>query len=347
MFLTEQEWFYFPARDRAGQLLVRLGSERGLGGWGDCPCPWPPEQVARQCRQLRGQLAGFDPLQVEELHVVLAHLPAPVRLALESAVWDLLGQELGVPVHGLWGGAFRSRVPLAMQVLWDPQQDSPQRLWPLLQEWHSQGLHTLLIAPEKPPGIDHWSQLPEAWQGWKQEAQLLVDLAGAVPQEPLVWLEQLRRAGVVGVIDPGQAEVAGQALAAASPLPVWTSAGVESPQRAWELLAHQATHALALDPFRLGSWLRLRECVAVAAAAGAPVTLDLRRGWQPTLALGCHVASSTVALGRPLWTTGPSWQALPEKRPLLPGADSLLTVPRTSGSGLELDRAALEPHLVS
>ncbi len=348
MFITQQEWFYFPQQDSPGQLVVRLGSERGLWGWGDCPCPWPQEQVPRQCRQLGGLLAGYQPPQVEELHVVLGHLPAQIRLALESALWDLLGQELGIPLHGLWGGLFRSRVPLAVQVLWDPGQDSPRHLWPLLQEWHSHGFRTLLIAPVGSPAPEHWQRFPEACQDWDYDAQLLIDLAGTVPDQPLAWLERLHRAGVVGVIDLGAAEPDQRRLAGSSgALPVWACAEVVNPQRAWELLSHQEVHALALDPFRLGSWLRLRESVAVAAAAGVPVTLDLRRGWQPTLALGCHVAASSVPLGRPLWVAAHSWQALPEASPLLPGADSLITVPRTPGSGAELDRAALDPHLVS
>ena len=348
MFVTEQEWFYFPAGDQPAHLVVRLGSETGISGWGDCPCPWPQPQVARHCQGLQGLLAGYDPAQVEELHVILAHLPREVLAALESALWDLLARGLGVPVHALWGGLFRSRIPLAVQVAWTPGNDSARQLWPWLYEWHSHGFRTLLVAPGRKPRAEEWAQLLAACRDWEPSAQLLVDASAGVSGDLLSWLRQAHAAGITGVIDPAGADTAiAKRWATTSPTPVWASAWIESPHRAWELLSSQAVHALALDPFRLGGWLRLRECVAVAAAAGVPVTLDLRRAWQPTLALGCHLAASTRPLARPVWTTAGNWQALPEQTPLQPGADALLTVPRVPGSGTDLDRSSLDARLVS
>ncbi len=348
MFVTEQEWFYFPPGDQPAHLVVRLGGQKGVSGWGDCPCPWPQPQVARHCRGLQGLLAGYNPAQVEELHVVLAHLPPEVRTALESALWDLLARSLDVPLHVFWGGLFRSRIPLAVQVAWTPEDDTPQRFWPLLHEWHSHGFRTLLVAPAHAAGRETWQQFLTACREWEPSVQLLVDASGVGAEELLPWLDEVHRAGITGVIDPARAEKAiEKRWATTSPVPVWASAWIESPHRAWELLSSQAVHALALDPFRLGGWLRLRECVSVAAAAGAPVTLDLRRAWQPTLALGCHLAASTLSLARPLWTSARSWQSLPEQTPLRPGADAMLAVPRVCGSGAEPDRRALDAHLVS
>ena len=115
-FLSSQS--AFPERN---SLLVRITTDTGLTGWGEGGQYGPPEPVAA-CVQsvLAPQLLAQDPRQPTRLQELLyartrdfgqkgTYIEA--ISAIDIALWDLLGQALGQPLHRLLGGAFRQRIP--------------------------------------------------------------------------------------------------------------------------------------------------------------------------------------------------------------------------------------------
>jgi D-galactarolactone cycloisomerase len=105
-----------------GATLVEVITDSGLSGWGESICMGlqPPQIAAAAIEHaLKPILLGADPRDVEVLwHRMYHHTrdygqKGAVMGALSGvdiALWDIAGKSLGVPVHRLLGGAFRSRV---------------------------------------------------------------------------------------------------------------------------------------------------------------------------------------------------------------------------------------------
>ena len=108
----------FPERT---SCLVRIETDDGLVGWGEGGQWGPPEPVATMIdRVLEPRLIGQDPRQTgviwESLYAYLRDwgrqaTGAEALSAVDIALWDILAQALGQPVHALLGGAHRRQVP--------------------------------------------------------------------------------------------------------------------------------------------------------------------------------------------------------------------------------------------
>jgi len=92
-------------------VWVRLTDEDGLDGWGEAdPSPYYGETADSVCAALERYRAALeearDPLAVQEIEAAcLDDLAgaASARAAIVSALHDLIGKRLGVPVHRLLG----------------------------------------------------------------------------------------------------------------------------------------------------------------------------------------------------------------------------------------------------
>ncbi|MCF3932811.1 mandelate racemase/muconate lactonizing enzyme family protein [Acuticoccus sp. M5D2P5] len=114
-FYSSQEYF-----DERSSLLVRITSSDGTVGWGEGGQYGPPEPPAACIRDVLGpKLLGRDPTAptaiFEELYSRTrdfgqkgAYVEA--LSAIDIALWDIFGKEVGRPVHALLGGAIRTRV---------------------------------------------------------------------------------------------------------------------------------------------------------------------------------------------------------------------------------------------
>jgi D-galactarolactone cycloisomerase len=116
-FAFSQGW----VRERAA-TLVEIETDEGITGWGEALCQGlqPPEIAASVIRSSLAPLVlGRDPRDVE---VLWQRMYAHTRdfggkgavigaiSAIDIALWDILGQSVGLPVWRLLGGAFRESV---------------------------------------------------------------------------------------------------------------------------------------------------------------------------------------------------------------------------------------------
>jgi galactonate dehydratase len=114
--ITTVETFVLDER----QLLVRVGTDAGLAGWGDASLEHKPGTVAAAVRELSGTLIGRDPLPVTAHWQRLTRggfyrggsVLASAVAGLDIALWDLRGRHFGAPIHELLGGPCRDRVRL-------------------------------------------------------------------------------------------------------------------------------------------------------------------------------------------------------------------------------------------
>ena len=107
-------WF-----ERATQFLVEVTTDDGITGWGTCSGPPAVSRAAIET-VLGPMLQGQDPFQSEVLWGEMYHrvkdqgtkgVMIGAISALDTALWDIKGKALGLPIHTLLGGKQRDRVP--------------------------------------------------------------------------------------------------------------------------------------------------------------------------------------------------------------------------------------------
>ena len=100
--------------------FVRIETDDGLVGWGECSDNRSPHGIAGCVRDLADLLVGQDPRPVERLYwdmlrrvrQNLGGVSHKAIAGIELALWDLKAKALGVPVYELFGGPLRDRVRL-------------------------------------------------------------------------------------------------------------------------------------------------------------------------------------------------------------------------------------------
>jgi galactonate dehydratase len=98
--------------------FVKVETDDGLVGWGECSDGRAPHGVAGCVRDYERVLIGQDPRAVERLYwdmyrVARQNLAGVAHKAIagvELALWDIKAKALGVPVYELFGGPLRDRV---------------------------------------------------------------------------------------------------------------------------------------------------------------------------------------------------------------------------------------------
>ena len=100
--------------------FVKVETDAGIVGWGECSDSRNPYGVAGSVRDLEDLLVGEDPRATERLYwdmlrVFRQNLGGTSHKAIagiELALWDVKAKALGVPVYELFGGPMRDRVRL-------------------------------------------------------------------------------------------------------------------------------------------------------------------------------------------------------------------------------------------
>ncbi len=99
-------------------LFVRVTTDEGLHGWGEGSLHGPMGAAEAAVHELGAALIGQDPAGVEAHWQRMYHawrwrggaVGMTALSALDSALWDIEGKRLGVPVYRLLGGPFRPRI---------------------------------------------------------------------------------------------------------------------------------------------------------------------------------------------------------------------------------------------
>ena len=101
-------------------LFVKVSTDEGVHGWGEGSLHGSIPAVEAAIHELGTSLVGQDPAGVERHWHALyhawrwrgGHVHMTALGALDTALWDLEGKRLGVPVYRLLGGPYRERLPV-------------------------------------------------------------------------------------------------------------------------------------------------------------------------------------------------------------------------------------------
>lgn len=105
---------------RQNWVIVQVETDAGITGIGSGDLEGKEKSVASAVGDLARLIIGRDPTRVEYLWQIMHRegfwrggvVLNTALSAIEHALWDITGKELGVPVYRLFGGACRDRIPL-------------------------------------------------------------------------------------------------------------------------------------------------------------------------------------------------------------------------------------------
>jgi L-Ala-D/L-Glu epimerase len=106
-----------PSADR---VIVKISTDADVTGYGEAAVfPFYSEESQKESQisiteDFVAMIIGADPFDLERLtklmEVVIGH--HCTKAAVETALWDIMGKKLGVPVYSLIGGRFYDRLPV-------------------------------------------------------------------------------------------------------------------------------------------------------------------------------------------------------------------------------------------
>ena len=98
-------------------LFLKVHTDEGLVGWGECGAWGYQESTAAVLRQMEKMIVGLDPMRIEFVYNALwrnLHFRGSITQAalsgIDIALWDLKGKALGVPIYELLGGKTREKI---------------------------------------------------------------------------------------------------------------------------------------------------------------------------------------------------------------------------------------------
>ncbi len=176
-------------------MIVKVTTNRGLIGWGECHAPAAPRMQARIVADLfRPLLVGQDARQVEALwtrmysservrgYATGAHLEA--MAGIDMALWDLLGKFAGAPVYQLLGGKYRDQDSDLRHVLRHLHRPATTRarrgqVVDQAKQMAASGFTVLKLALRKGPDSDEFAVVKAIADALAPNAQVAVDALGA------------------------------------------------------------------------------------------------------------------------------------------------------------------------
>ena len=337
---------------RAGttRLVVRVRTADGTVGLGETICLW--EFVRPVLERTVAPLAlGEDAFDIERIVRKVEgagyyhHRRALVAAlcGVEMALWDVVGRKAGLPLHRLWGGAYRSLVPMVAYL----QSSDPERVEAEAARAVEAGFGTIKVkigmgaasdveivraAREAAgPGVRLRADVNGAWTVGTAKTQLrrLEAFDLEYVEQPLP-LEDLR----------GHAY-----LRRVSGVPIALDESAYTIQDVLAIVQHEAADVILLDPHQAGGLSLARKGAAIAEAAGIPVTFHSGGELGISTAAYLHLAASIPNLSLAVDNLYSSQVAdVIVGRHEYEGGS--MRVPTGPGLGVELDAESVARHEV-
>jgi galactonate dehydratase len=137
---------------RGDWLFVHVHTDAGFVGLGEASHSGSDALAVAALQHFDEVLRGHDPRQIEAAMLRMGRLDggraAHTALSgVEQALWDIVGQELGVPLHRLFGGALRDRLRLYANINRHVRERSPQGFATAAAQAVDEGFGAIKLAP--------------------------------------------------------------------------------------------------------------------------------------------------------------------------------------------------------
>ncbi|MGE5552878.1 MAG: mandelate racemase/muconate lactonizing enzyme family protein [Betaproteobacteria bacterium] len=290
----------YATRTACRSALLRLETDDGRVGWGEAvPVaevtgerrPEAYEQLARFARE---HLVGVDPLAQEELRLLLRENLAAwpsARCAVDTALWDLRGQVLGLSVRQLLGGlrtSFRASCSLGIK-------DTAATLAEV-RRLLAAGFRDIKLKVGLDREADE-ARVKAIRAELGRDFRLYLDAnQGYTPPEAINFLEAVADQDVELVEQPVAADdLAGLAeVTRQSPIRVVADEAIKGPESLIPLISRKAAHLVNIKlqkcggPSEAETLVRLAEAAGLGAMVGCMIEsrVGITAGLSVALALG-------------------------------------------------------------
>ena len=353
-------------------VILRVETDEGVVGLGEAPAilSWGGEHgryygedpvivchLVRDC--IAPMLVGADPFDVRTL---LARLDVDVRgfpytkAMIESALLDIAGRSLGVPVYQLLGGAIRKTIPLCHSV----GIASPEEAAGEAEQVVADGIRWLQIKIPGDPATD-LAIVKSVRRAVGNEATLFPDVNRGYEDSKTAIrsIESMRaEADIAAIEQPVEGLLSMARVARAVDVPVIVDEGCWSPQDAMEIAKHEAADVISIYYTKSGGLMRSMQIGTVAQATGLPVNVNGSLEGGVGNASNLHLAA---ALEGTMWPAIITVNTLAGREQTKVGgvfytddiitepfeyAQGALKIPDKPGLGVELDAEKVQKYRV-
>lgn len=347
-FSRDEVWVYGRRRGITN-VLVEVESDDGLTGIGEA-VGWPtPEIAVSALESARGDILGADAFRIEELTARLygrrgwhyfRNTAGCAFAGLEMALWDLVAKASDLPLHVLFGGAVRERVPY----YWYVPAGTRNEMAAVARQGVEQGFTTIYLKVGFSPG-GTVADVASVREAVGSGVRLRVDAnEGWSVAEAVRAIGELAPLGIEFVEQP----VNMYDLAALGEVQERVVVPIGANQTTWDEYATLAVlrdglaSVVVTDPHQLGGLGRFKKVAAMCETADVPVVKHSFGDLGISTFAAAHVLSSCPNAGLAHQT---HYQLL-EDDVLVGGPpvfkDGGLALPDASGIGVELDRDRVE-----
>ena len=348
---SRRRYIYSPTIDT---VLVRVETDDGIIGWGECKAPVGATITAALVEELLVPLVLGS--RIDEISVTWERMYAAMRVrghdsgfwleaiaGMDIALWDAWGKTLGQPIHTLLGGAFRTEVPVyASGIPASPGEEGKRSVRAQAEQLKEQGYTAIKLAI----GVDVVTDIDSVGivrDVLGPDGRVFADAAGqydfAQALEVSGHLADLAVGFFEMPIAPENIE-GYRRLAARSAVPLALDS-LTNRHRALEFLRAGALHVLQPDVCRAGGITEVMRIAALADAFGAVAT--------PHVSIGSAVhfaASLQCAAAMPNFDIMEHWIGNnPLARQIAPDLDvpeaGIRTLGFGAGLGISVDESAV------
>ncbi len=362
-FGWSQAWT--PARSLQ---LVRIDTDSGLSGWGECNAPGTGDLLHAHLGPL---LLGADPLLRTSLWQRMFHalynggvqggIGGSAVSALDIALWDIAGKYLDQPVSMLLGGALRARVPVYATGLYYRAEEFPVKLLDEARAYVDAGYMGMKTKVGGLSRTDDVARVAALREAVGADVYLMVDANQAFDAAAAIqWGQAMQDLDLHWFEEPVPAGDLAAYARVRQALPGMTLAGGEVLRTRHECAAYAARHTVDIlqpDVVNVGGITEMQRVIALADAMGLRVHPHVW-GSPVMIAASLHLAA-TIPPVAPAHTTRPFVQEPVMEFDRTPNPlreelvrepftqhDGYVAVPTGPGLGIELADTALERYCV-
>ena len=294
-------------RGRGNVILVRVRTDDGLQGIGEGTINYRVRAIRGAVGDFAMYLVGKDVRQIERHWQALYRNSffrgGPIQMtalsAIEQALWDIRGQQLGVPVWDLLGGAARDRIAVYTHGGGPTPQAAAERCARIMEEGHR--AIKMGIPGTVEPVLDEAAvrktveQVRAVREAVGPDVKLMVDChAKPTPPVALRLAHELAPYNLLFLEEPIPPENvdALATLARSSPVPIATGERLFTRHGFREVVEKQAAAVLQPDLGHAGGILETKKIAALAETYYVSVAPHNPRGPGVTMA-SLHVAACT------------------------------------------------------
>lgn len=329
--------------------LLEVRSDTGLTGWGEISDVEPDDQPEdlREYEALLGDLLGGRPVAaIQQLHHDLdqhfdmhaSGLERQAACGLEMALYDLLGQSAGRPVHDLLGGAVRRDVVISWVAYIREDLD---QLREEIRRKRDEGFRAYKLKVGVDIDLDE-ERLAVLRETAGPQANIKVDAnAGWTVEQAVVNIPRLNRFQLAGVETPVPREDPRDIAAVRRQVDVPILEHVGDLSYGLELVKHDAVDVFNVATTGAGGIWRARQVVTLAQAAGIGVLLGSTVEMGPGTLAQLHLAATIPNLTLPSDLIGPALYTDDVLEEPLRYRAGKLAIPDRPGLGIRVSRDKL------